>query len=61
MKLVTGCQMKPKPMSSPCSSVRLVSGRRVVATVADFSAPGCFDGQTYVCGFTTVAKPSDWP
>lgn len=25
------------------------------ATVADFSAPGCFDGQTYVCGFSTVA------
>jgi outer membrane receptor protein involved in Fe transport len=25
------------------------------ATVADFSAPGCFDGETYVCGFTTVA------
>jgi iron complex outermembrane recepter protein len=24
-------------------------------TVADFSAPGCFDGETYVCGFTTVA------
>ena len=25
------------------------------ATVADFSAPGCFDGEVYVCGFTTVA------
>jgi iron complex outermembrane receptor protein len=25
------------------------------STVADFSAPGCFDGQTYVCGFSTVA------
>jgi iron complex outermembrane recepter protein len=24
-------------------------------TVPDFSAPGCFDGQTYVCGFTTIA------
>jgi iron complex outermembrane receptor protein len=23
--------------------------------VADFSAPGCFDGEVYVCGFTTVA------
>lgn len=25
------------------------------STVADFSAPGCFDGETYVCGFQTVA------
>jgi outer membrane receptor protein involved in Fe transport len=25
------------------------------STVADFSAPGCFDGEVYVCGFTTVA------
>jgi outer membrane receptor protein involved in Fe transport len=25
------------------------------APVADFSAPGCFDGEVYVCGFTTVA------
>lgn len=24
-------------------------------TVADFSAPGCFDGVTYSCGYTTVA------
>lgn len=24
-------------------------------TVADFSAPGCFDGEVYVCGFTTIA------
>ena len=24
-------------------------------TVADFSQPGCFDGVTYVCGFTEVA------
>jgi outer membrane receptor protein involved in Fe transport len=24
-------------------------------TVADFSAPGCFDGETYVCGFTDIA------
>ena len=25
------------------------------STIADFSAPGCFDGETYVCGFQTVA------
>ena len=25
------------------------------STVADFSAPGCFDGEVYSCGFTTVA------
>jgi len=25
------------------------------ATIADFSAPGCFDGEVYSCGFTTVA------
>jgi iron complex outermembrane recepter protein len=25
------------------------------AQVADFSAPGCFDGETYVCGFSSVA------
>ncbi len=25
------------------------------STVADFSAPGCFDGEVYVCGFTSVA------
>ena len=24
-------------------------------TVADFSAPGCFDGEVYVCGFSTIA------
>ena len=24
-------------------------------SVADFSAPGCFDGQTYVCGFSSIA------
>ena len=24
-------------------------------SVADFSAPGCFDGVTYVCGFTSIA------
>ena len=23
--------------------------------VADFSAPGCFDGEVYVCGFSTIA------
>ena len=25
------------------------------STIADFSAPGCFDGEVYVCGFQTVA------
>jgi outer membrane receptor protein involved in Fe transport len=25
------------------------------ATVADFSAPGCFDGEVYVCGFSSIA------
>jgi iron complex outermembrane receptor protein len=25
------------------------------STIADFSAPGCFDGETYVCGFQTVS------
>jgi iron complex outermembrane recepter protein len=24
-------------------------------SVADFSAPGCFDGENYVCGFTSIA------
>jgi iron complex outermembrane receptor protein len=24
-------------------------------TVADFSAPGCFDGETYVCGFSSIS------
>lgn len=24
-------------------------------TIADFSAPGCFDGEVYVCGFSTIA------